>query len=133
MRRIARCACGSVSVTVSGEPYVHAVCHCSNCKKRTGSAFGVNAYFRKASVVGFEGQTTVYAFHNSSRDEDQERHFCGRCGTSLYGYTSKHPELLWIASGCFAEDPLSEPNITSSHSTKWGWVTIPDAWKVWEE
>lgn len=133
MQRVAKCACGSASITVSGRPYVHAVCHCGNCKKRTGSAFGVNAYFQKSSVAGFEGQTAVYAFHNAARDEDQERHFCSRCGTTLYGYTSKHPDLLWIASGCFAEEPLEEPSITSSHSKKWEWVSIPGTWKVWPE
>lgn len=71
MQRKARCACGAASITVADEPYVHAVCHCGNCKKRTGSAFGINAYFEKAKVVGMEGNTTVYAFHNASRQEDQ--------------------------------------------------------------
>lgn len=133
MERVAKCACGSTSVKVCGEPDLQSVCHCNNCKKRTGSAFGVAAYFQRSNAVGFEGQTTVYAFHNASRNEDQQRHFCSRCGTTLYGYTSRYPKLMWIASGCFAENPLNEPTITSSHSDKWGWVSIPSSWKVWQE
>lgn len=112
---------------------MHSVCHCNNCKRRTGSAFGVAAYFPKKNVLGCEGDTKVYAFHNAARSEDQERHFCSQCGTTLYGYTSKHPDLVWIASGCFAENPLSEPTITSSHPMKWEWVAIPSTWRVWQE
>ena len=57
MERVARCSCGSASVRVSGEPIWQAVCHCNNCKQRTGSAFGVSAYFAKSAVLGFEGKT----------------------------------------------------------------------------
>lgn len=58
MERLAKCACGLASVKVAGEPALQSVCHCNNCKKRTGSAFGVAAYFQPGSAVGFEGQTT---------------------------------------------------------------------------
>ncbi len=133
MQRVAKCACGSASICVSGDPVAHSVCHCNNCKKRTGSAFGISAYFPKQAVVVMEGQTSLYAFHNAARNEDQERHFCSRCGTTLYLYISTLPELICIAGGCFADDPLDEPNITASHSKKLEWVTLPDTWRVWPE
>lgn len=43
MVRTATCCCGQTSIEVSGEPVFHCVCHCDNCKRRTGSAFGVSA------------------------------------------------------------------------------------------
>lgn len=133
MERLAKCACGSVSLKVSGEPVAHSVCHCNNCKKRTGSAFGVGAYFPKQAVTDIEGETRIYAFHNAARNEDQERHFCVKCGTTICWYISSMPQIIGIAGGCFADDPLSEPNITASHSKKWEWVTIPSEWRVWPE
>ena len=132
MERVAKCACGSVSLRTSGEPVAHSVCHCANCRRRTGSAFGMGAYFPKQSV-SIEGETNVYSFHNAARNDDQTRHFCSKCGTTLYWYSSALPELVGIAGGCFTDDPLCEPSITASHSKKLSWVTLPSTWRVWPE
>jgi hypothetical protein len=50
MNRVARCACGSSSVALVGEPKVSCICHCTNCKRRTGGAFGLSAYFLNADL-----------------------------------------------------------------------------------
>ena len=39
------CLCGNVRYTVIGHPKPTGVCHCRYCQLRTGSAFGVLAYF----------------------------------------------------------------------------------------
>jgi hypothetical protein len=46
------------------------VCHCTNCKRRTGSAFGISTYFAKDAVVRQEGDTKVYAFHHAAQNHD---------------------------------------------------------------
>jgi len=38
--RKALCCCGACSIEVEGDPAINAICHCANCKRRTGSAFG---------------------------------------------------------------------------------------------
>lgn len=134
MEHTAKCACGSATMTVAGAPVAHAVCHCNNCKRRTGSAFGVSAYFPKKAVVGTEGQMTRYALHNPHRKEDQERYFCNKCGTTLYWYSTTYPEFVGIAGGCFADDPLgADPTMTASHAKKLAWVGLPDGWRVMPE
>ena len=57
MKRIARCCCREIGVEVEGLPWLHAVCHCDNCKRRTGSAFGVSAYFEddQIAILGSQG------------------------------------------------------------------------------
>jgi len=62
MQRTARCACGSASVSVRGEPTQHGVCHCTNCMRRTGSALGVSTYFQKSQVEGKTGEMRLYGF-----------------------------------------------------------------------
>jgi hypothetical protein len=37
------------------------LCHCSDCKRRTGSAFGIAAYFPRKDVTHLKGETLVYA------------------------------------------------------------------------
>jgi hypothetical protein len=44
------CLCGAVRYRVAGEPTVAGVCHCSFCKRRTGSPFGMYAYFDERVV-----------------------------------------------------------------------------------
>lgn len=129
----ARCACSRISITLRGERAYHVVCHCTDCKRRTGSAFGLSLYFRRNQVVEQAGETSVYAFHNQSQDNDQERHFCPACGTTLFWYTSTLPEIVGIAGGCFGEEPLGEPRASYTHSKKLSWVGLPETCKAVDE
>ncbi len=38
-RRFGGCKCGQVSYEVDGEPLKVGLCHCSDCRSETGSAF----------------------------------------------------------------------------------------------
>ena len=40
------------------------VCHCANCRRRTGSAFGISAYFPREAVLDRTGEFSVYAYHH---------------------------------------------------------------------
>lgn len=127
----ATCACGQATITVKGRPSMHGVCHCTNCKRRTGSAFGMSTYFERSAVVQTTGETKVYAFHHAAQDHRQERHFCVNCGTTLFWFLSSAPESIGIAGGCFAEEPLPEPSFTVTDAKRWPWVTLPAHWKVY--
>ena len=130
MHRTAQCACGAISITMSGEPGLHVVCHCTNCKRRTGSAFGISTYFKRSDIVSQSGRTSVYAFHHEAQNHDQQRHFCPTCGTTLFWYNSALPERIGIAAGCFGEAPPENPNLSVTHSKKYGWVGLPETWRV---
>ncbi|WP_442957819.1 GFA family protein [Polaromonas sp.] len=127
MQRTAICACGQASLAVSGPPEMHGVCHCENCKRRTGSAFGVSTYFLKSSVTAQEGATTIYAFQSSGEDTRQERHFCSVCGTTLFWYISSLPQLIGVAGGCLAGSGLQAPVYSANHASKETWVALPSS------
>jgi hypothetical protein len=124
----ATCACGSASVTVNTQPTLHGVCHCTNCKRRTGSAFGISTYFDRTAVVERHGDMTVYAFHHSEMNHDQERHFCARCGTTLFWYISTLPDKIGIAGGCFASEGLGAPTYSTADGKREAWVSLPPEW-----
>jgi hypothetical protein len=130
IQRTARCACQRAEITVCGEPEMHGVCHCSNCKRRTGSAFGISAYFPKVNVMEKKGEMRVFAFRHAAQNHDQARHFCTHCGTTLYWTISTLPDLIGIAGGCFAGcAPLSPPTMSVQDDDCVEWVTLPQAWK----
>lgn len=130
MERKAECCCGQLSVATHGEPELHGLCHCKNCRKRTGSAFGISSYSLRSNVVNISGEAACYRLHNAEQNHDQERYFCKHCGTTLYWFISTKPDLMGIAGGCFIDPPLREPSYTVNDSQRCGWVVLPEHWLV---
>lgn len=126
----ATCACGQVYLTVKAPPTMLGVCHCTNCKRRTGSAFGISAYFDKCSLVAQGGETKTYTFWHEAQSHEQERHFCAVCGTTLFWFVSTLPDSIGIAGGCFAEQGLPEPTYSVTDAKRESWVELPRNWRV---
>src|SRR6516225_5371468 len=124
--RKAVCCCGDCSIAVEGEPVLNAICNCSSCKKRTGSAFGWSAYFPDDKVVAKTGDLKAY----SKRGEaGYDRFFCARCGTTLYWKSFAFlSDATGIAGGCFVDDPIPAPMMSAQDSTRCAWVTLPVEW-----
>lgn len=137
--REARCCCGACAIQVQGEPAINGICHCADCKRRTGSAFGWSAYFPNAAVIATLGAFRTYSPQGKAPNMDagattgdwQERVFCGRCGTTLSWRSADFAGLTGIAGGCFgAEAPLPEPTLTVNNETRCAWVTLPAGWQT---
>jgi len=124
--RKAVCCCGATSISVDGEPVLNAICNCSSCKKRTGSAFGWSAYFPDNKITGTEGTLKVYA---RKGEAGYDRYFCARCGTTLYWKSFAFlPDHTGVAGGCFADDRLPAPNFSASDDSRCAWLTLPQDW-----
>ncbi|WP_259782035.1 GFA family protein [Aestuariispira ectoiniformans] len=76
------CLCGAVRLTATGQPYRVGLCHCLDCRKHHGALFHASAIFPEAAVT-VEGETGDYA----------GRHFCPRCGSSVYSQTDDEIEV----------------------------------------
>jgi hypothetical protein len=59
MTRTARCSCSALRVEVSADPDAVGACHCGECQRRTGSVFGVVAFYKKEHVRA-EGPSNIY-------------------------------------------------------------------------
>jgi hypothetical protein len=131
MTREAKCCCGACAIQVQGEPTINGLCHCRDCQRRTGSAFGWSAYFPNHAVTATIGAFRTYSPPGKapgSGETWQERIFCGKCGTTLSWRSSDFEGLTGIAGGCFTT-PLPEPTITVGNETRCAWVTLPESWK----
>jgi hypothetical protein len=58
------------------------VCHCLDCRKHSGALFQASAIFPE-DAVSIEGETRDYA----------GRHFCPRCGSSVFGRSADEIEV----------------------------------------
>lgn len=71
-----RCLCGAVEVHVARHRAEVGACHCSRCRRWTGSA--LFAFEAEASGVEAKGPVRTW------KHEIAERAFCGTCGTLLW-------------------------------------------------
>ncbi|WP_298497775.1 GFA family protein [uncultured Maritimibacter sp.] len=78
------CHCGGVRYRTTGRPHKSAICHCRYCQTRTGSAFGVSAYFDAAQVTVLSGDLKSYAFTTES-GRSFETQSCTTCGQACSG------------------------------------------------
>ncbi|MEO9599601.1 GFA family protein [Parasphingorhabdus sp.] len=126
--RKAHCHCGQLQVTTTSEPYAVVMCHCRACQQRTGSPYGVGAYF-KLSDCKIVGQSNPYIRAGTS-GSDLENRFCPDCGTTVYWMTPFHPDGVGIATGCFDGDDLPPPSRSVWESERHHWVDVPmqDRW-----
>jgi len=127
MKSLAKCCCGSTSIEIQGKPLINSVCHCDDCKKRTGSSFGISIYVKNIQIIKKHGETTIYKIDT---DAKQERHFCTNCGTTLYWKVENFPELTGIAGGCFNNLNELEPEYNFRSENMCTWLTMPNNWKT---
>jgi hypothetical protein len=125
IERIAQCCCGHLSIAVVGDPVRSGVCHCDDCRRRTGSAFGWSAYFPQEAVSRKKGKARTYAPASGTGT----RHFCGKCGSTLYWEASGLTELVGIAGGAFVDAPLPRPAASYRDSRRCEWVDLPEDWE----
>lgn len=124
MKKRAQCCCGNLSIEVTGDPQIYGLCHCGNCKARTGSAFGISSYFKIDCIFAIAGDSKIYKLHNHHKGRNQERHFCSNCGTTLFWYVSDMPDMIGVAGGCFLEQDLGIPMYSANTKTICSWLNL---------
>ncbi len=120
----AQCQCGQFRLTVGESPGSVVACHCLACQRRSGSPFGVIAYY-PVETVRIEGEGTAY-----ERDTDEGNRFttifCPHCGSTLFVRVGKHPQLIGVPVGAFADPAFPPPARSVWEVSRHGWVAMPD-------
>ncbi|MDE2347581.1 MAG: GFA family protein [Gammaproteobacteria bacterium] len=118
--RVARCACGELQVELVGEPDVVVVCHCLECQRRTGSVFGVGAYFPRSAVI-CAGSYRTYSRSGSS-GHALHFHFCERCGSTVFWELELRPQHIGVAVGAIGDLGIRAPARSVWEETRHSWV-----------
>lgn len=125
--RTAACRCGQLTAAVTGDPVRVSVCHCLNCKKRSGSAFAAQARWPsdRADITG-RSHTFLITADSGSR---ATFHFCPDCGSDVY-YTiagkvdHSLDDLVAIPLGAFDDPFFATPDYSVWETRKHDWVEI---------
>ena len=124
MSRTAHCGCGQLRAEVAGEPDAVVACHCADCQRRTGSVFGVGAYY-PADRVAITGESSTFVRDTASGGAFRQ-HFCPTCGTTLFWSTGNKPDSIGIAVGAFADASFPPPQRSVWEQSHHAWLGLPD-------
>ena len=121
--RTASCRCRQLKTTVAGEPVRVSVCHCLNCKKRSGSAFAAQARWPKAQVT-IEGRSKTFVVVADSGNR-ATFHFCPECGSDVYyEIDGKFDDLIAVPLGAFDDPFFLQPAFSVWENRKHNWIEI---------
>ncbi|THD51057.1 MAG: GFA family protein [Bradyrhizobium sp.] len=115
------CLCQSVGFEVD-LPFIKFVkCHCSRCRRATGSAFAANAYVLPAAFRWTCGSELVVRF-DLPEARSFSTSFCSLCGSPLPHSTRSGREVI-IPAGSLMDDPGASPSVESCWSSRASWLS----------
>jgi hypothetical protein len=124
--REASCHCGQLRLDVTGDPFVVSICHCLDCQRRTGSAFGMQSAFRPDQVE-IKGRYSDYSRISDEADEKEHVfHFCPECGSQVFYTEPTEPDLIVVSVGAFADPDFPPPTESGYNSRRHRWLELPD-------
>jgi len=123
-----KCLCGAVHYAVADEFLYAANCHCSNCRRTTGSAFKPFAGIERAKLAITMGENNLMTFG----DEAGHDTHCKICGSFLYSVV-RDGAFVHVAMGTLVDDPTIRPTKHIFVGSKAPWFTITDDLPQYEE
>ncbi|RAH97743.1 aldehyde-activating protein [Acuticoccus sediminis] len=120
------CLCGAVRFVVAGPIGPAAYCHCSDCRRTTGSAFNVSIGVPVTSFALLSGTPKGFTATAESGNA-LTRHFCPDCGAPLYTSSPHHPDRIFVKAGAFDDHAVVAPAHQSWMRSRVAWAGIdPD-------
>jgi hypothetical protein len=115
------CLCGAVGLKVQGgiEAIIH--CHCSRCRKSSGTAFATNGFIRSSGLEITRGAHCIRAYEVAP---GRSRHFCGTCASPLYSSNAKDPGRLRLRLGILDSDIEERPISHNYVSSRASWEVL---------
>ena len=125
------CHCKAVTFKVQSlHPYPYNLCYCSICRKTAGGggyAINLSASFQTLTIEGKEGirvyQAKIKDREGKTRKSPAERSFCRDCGSALWVWDPRWPELVHpFASAIDTELPIPKEKTHLMIDSKTSWV-----------
>jgi ketosteroid isomerase-like protein len=116
------CLCGAMRFAIDGALGPISFCHCSLCRRSSGSAFVASASVSATSFRILLGMDVLGDFESSPQNH---RVFCTRCGSQLYGRHDTYP-IVRVRIGALDGDPGGRCVAHIMTGSKGPWYEIND-------
>ena len=118
------CLCGAIKYEIISLLQFARNCHCSMCRKITGTAFATWVYVEGNNFRWVEGEAQLGKYQSSS---EVTRTFCKMCGSTMQ-YVAKQTfqDAFGLALGTVDGDPGCKPMRHVMVDSKAPWFEITD-------
>jgi hypothetical protein len=112
------CLCGAITLALHGPITDIIHCHCSRCRKSTGSAYATNGFVATEHLEILTGQSLLRSYSSAP---GKHRHFCMQCASPVFSSNEQEPHRLRIRLGVLDDDILERPISHNFVSSKANW------------
>ena len=125
------CHCGAVRFSLEAQaPVPFMRCYCSVCRKTGGGGgFAINLGGQAASLA-VEGEEAITVYHAviDGVESPAERRFCARCGSALWLWDPRWPDLIHPFAGAIDTAlPAAAEQVHIMLASKPAWVRLDRA------
>lgn len=125
------CLCKKVTYAIKGHLGIFQYCHCSRCRKFTGSAFAANLLVAPEDFQWLSGEESVGRY-----ELEDAKHFatsfCTNCGSSL-PWLGKSGKAVVVPAGSLEDHPGIGPFQNIFWDSRAVWYTEPSALPEYDE
>ena len=118
------CLCGGVRFEIT-EPFLNANhCHCSRCRKHSGTFGGTQGRVPREGFRLLAGEELIRVYRPAP--DAGVKAFCTQCGSSLFGRTWPDGPEISVRLGALDGDSGIRPEFHTYVDSKAAWEDIPD-------
>lgn len=126
-----RCTCGACAYDLAAPPLFTHCCHCTWCRRETGSAFALNAVIESGALRVTRGAPDEVLLPSAS-GRGQKVWRCPDCRVALFSAYSR-PFLRFVRVGTLDDPAAAPPDVHIFTSTKLPWVVLPSGARAFPE
>ena len=113
------CLCGAVKYEVTGEPKRFYHCHCSRCRKATGTGHASNLFLQPGTLTWVKGEEQIRAFKIPEAQRFTNS-FCAVCGSRV-PRQAKGTDAVMIPAGSLDDEVPIKPQARIFSASRAGW------------
>jgi hypothetical protein len=118
-----QCLCGAVRFRVVDEPLTLYACHCLDCQRRTGSAFALSMWVRRASLELLQGEPATY-FAALPDGRTKTGRMCAACSTRVWA-EPRNQAIVIVQPGTLEQPTGLVPIAHQWTSSAQPWMVFP--------